>query len=240
MSVQPDEHEDPWRVPDDAEQFIRSGVHEPPASARAALAARARERRAREEERQRVERAAADDLDPTPRRRGIVTAAVVGVIALIAVVFAANLSVGSGLIGSDAAAQTAAVRSAQSAAVGKRLSSTDVGGSCYALDRRLGGVLAASASTLTNVACTQSHDAQLVRRITYAGGDFPDQESWSTFTTQCGTALAGFTGIATQNWPSTWSPQVIHATEQGWNAGDRTVYCMASFSTPQTGSIQQT
>ncbi len=223
------------------EDFVKGGVHEPPARTRSAIA-----KFGEQEESRRFGAAPAKGARPgrkprrahAPRNRGSKTALVVSV-AVGALLVAAVLYThfthhgGSNLAGIPDApvAGTIAPEANTTAASGSSLpevegmTPADPVGTCYTGPDPQQD----EPTSLHSLSCTQPHLYELVSHEKASGNDdtYPNKDYWGNDVRPvCYRALVGYTGETAGRWPTALEVYDLIPTRIGWQTGDRSVYCL--------------
>jgi Septum formation/Domain of unknown function (DUF4190) len=90
---------------------------------------------------------------------------------------------------------------------------------------------------VNTTSCDRPHSAEVVGVLTMKGGSFPPQSVLDEYRQKCRSALSSYSSTALDD-SSGISLAFMPPTQQSWNKGDREMVCIATFSSPRTGSIK--
>ncbi len=139
-----------------------------------------------------------------------------------------------------AVAASVAIVSSASRDTGGQITS---GGSVSATSVQVGDCLgtladATRVTSLSAVPCAQPHEGEVFAVFDLPPGDYPGVTAVTEqVESQCTERFAGYAPAAAQD-PSL-GLYYLYPFEQNWRAGDREAVCIATTTTPRTGSLRQ-
>ena len=228
------------------EEFVRGGVHEPPARTRAAIAQYGQ---GKSSWRHPAPNVAAGRRPKNRRgwfRRHWVSFLAAAVAVIVVAVVVVDKSFSTNGVPNLAGVPSQPARTTLAPASGGTVSSAvptvngvndaDRPGTCFTADV---DPTSDQPMTLTKVDCATAHDLELTGIVAAAGDDatYPNETYWrNSVAPTCDQTLSTFTGKALSDWPASWHSFFLRPTPTGWQVDDRRITCMLRTAPRATGS----